>query len=224
MVAVALAFCTVLPFGLRFRNNFPGISDNGFAAMMAFALAAISFGVMRLLLGRGFGPAAGKRLNRVDRQRLQQIKEKSARDVAAWREQKRLRVAELLADPNKRPYAALVERGEEWSDEQIAYHEHPNRTATCPHLQPVERAIRQAGIVPKLLKPLAVRADCCIRNAELRRYFTLPESVRYEEGYSPERYYQDNPWARLTCYACGSTIDLVHSEWPRPTTTWFPLP
>jgi hypothetical protein len=69
---------------------------------------------------------------------------------------------------------------------------------------------------------LSVRADCCINEPELKSRFTLPESVRYEEGYQPERHYQDNPWAKLSGSQCGSAIDLVHSEWPRATIQWFP--
>ena len=115
-----------------------------------------------------------------------------------------------------------MERGEEWSDEQIAYHEDANLTSTCPHLQPVERAMRQAGIVPKLIAPLnKVKADCCINEPELSSRFPRAASVRYTEGYRPERHYEDNPCARLTCSQCGSTIELVHPEWPRDNTKWF---
>jgi hypothetical protein len=48
-------------------------------------------------------------------------------------------------------YVDLVERGEEWSDEQIACHEDANATATCSHLQSIEHAVRLADVEPKLI-------------------------------------------------------------------------
>lgn len=54
-------------------------------------------------------------------------------------------------NPNKRKYVLLIERGQWWTDEQIAYQENQSATARCVHLQPVERAMRSAGIVPRRL-------------------------------------------------------------------------
>ncbi len=82
--------------------------------------------------------------------------------------------------------------------------------------------MRSAGIVPKWIAPQHVMADCCVDEIGLRNRFTLPQSVRYAEGYQPERDDHDNPWASLSCSQCGSAIGLVHSEWPRPSTRWFP--
>lgn len=155
----------------------------------------------------------------------------AAQRTELWKEEKRVRVAELLADPAKHKYAALVERGEQWYDEQIAYFEDPDRTATCPHLRPIEHAMRLAGVAPKVIvkrwlpnygRSMNIKADCCINEPELRRQFAVAESVHYQEGYSPERHPQDNPWAKLSCSLCDSYMDLVHSEWPRKDTRWFP--
>ncbi len=159
-------------------------------------------------------------------------KREAAISQATLQEARRLRIAELAADPGKASYVPLMERGEWWTDEQIAYRENPKATATCAHLQPVERAMRAAGIVPRrLTEPWyrgfaslsMVEADCRINQAELPR-FHLPGSVQYASGYSPERSEWDNPWARLTCGVCASRIDLVHPEYPRTTTVWFPSP
>lgn len=162
--------------------------------------------------------------------RFQQLREATAREVAAFRERKRLRIEQLRADPAKEKYVVLVERGQDWSDDQIAYHEDVHRTATCVHLQAIESAMRLSGIVPKLLvawqenyKSLPqIKANCCIHIAELQRQFPLAESVRYTEDYAPERYHQDNPWAELRCTACNSIIHLEHSAHPLLTTKWFP--
>jgi hypothetical protein len=122
-------------------------------------------------------------------------------------------------------------RGGYWTNVQIAYHENPNATATCIHLQPIEHAIRLTGVEPYLFtnawEPDAaalphIRVDCRINESELKRQFILPESVSYQEGYQPERSEHDNPWATLSCGACQSAIDLVHPEWPHAETKWFP--
>src|ERR1700730_2474129 len=84
-------------------------------------------------------------------ERMKKLREEGERAMVEIRERRRIRIAQLLADPAKAKYAPLVERGQEWSDEQIAYNEDPNLTGTCPHLQPTEHAMRMAGIVPRLL-------------------------------------------------------------------------
>jgi len=225
MAAVAAAFASALTLGFAIRPRVPAIPDRVFGAVLAVVLVAIAAAAVRLLAG----PFARTRRVQAARphdperdERGRKIKEETGRQMAALRERKRLRIAELMADPAKRKYVALVERGERWSDEQIAYHEDPGMTASCPHLQPIERGMRMAGIVLKLLAPLKLMTDCCIYEAGLRERFPLSEPVRYLEGYDVERHDQDNPWARLECSECGSTIGLVHPEWPRPTTKWFP--
>jgi len=144
-----------------------------------------------------------------------------------------LRIAELSADPAKRKYAVLMERGCYWSDSQIAYEENPELTATCPHLETIERDIRRSGIRTHLFTesweksfaPLPhIQAACRIFGVELLRRYALAGSVDYREGYQPERHESDNPWAQLACQACQSRIDLVHPEWPREDTRWFPAP
>jgi hypothetical protein len=152
---------------------------------------------------------------------------------AVWRERKRLRIAELAADPANRKYASMMERGGYWTDAQIAYAENRDITAVCQHLKPVESAMRHAGIATHLLTesidksfaPLpAITADCRLDWKTLRRTLVLAEPVRYEEGYQPERHERDNPWARLACSNCKSKIDLVHPEGPGAGIPWFPAP
>jgi hypothetical protein len=152
----------------------------------------------------------------------------NAQHRAAWEEQKRRRVAELAHDPDpaRRKYAELVERGVLWSDAEIAYAEDPGAMATCVHLQPVERAIRQAGMQPRLVMagwrspvPLPeIQADCTLDEDQLKRQLTLDPSVHFREDFQPERSATDNPFAELWCQECHSRIHLVHSKYAASTT------
>jgi hypothetical protein len=220
MAGVAVAFGTAIPMGFVLRDRYPSIPDFAFGALVAGMLTAVAFGVTRLIAGPRLWAAPPPDAEREER--LQQYRQESSRRSATYAEQRRQRVAELLADPAKFRYAALVERGEHWSDEQIAYQEDPMATATCRHLAPIERAMRSAGIVPKWMAPLRVTADCCVDETGLRNRMALAESVRYTEGYRPERDDHDNPWAGLSCSRCGSAIGLAHPEWPCALTRWFP--
>ena len=235
MAAVGLAFVLVLTVGFVLHKYFGAVPDTIFGSVMGLGIVAVTFALLRLFNGplESDWPYWYRRLRPdSDRDaRFRQLQEATAREVAAMRERKKQRIAELRADPARRQYGALVEANQEWSDLQIKYNEDATRTATCGHLQPVERAMRLAGIVPKLqvaswrenCKPLPkINADCCINELELRRQFSLADSVRYVEGYMPERAEHDNPWAELRCTACDSVIELVHSAHPNPITARFP--
>jgi hypothetical protein len=240
MIAVAVAFAVVFEAGRRIHEHGTGVPDGVFGCIAAAAIVGISFGVWRLLAGRIEVTKPLKqemRATRVDsrerEQRRQKLADEGKKASAALREARQLRIAELEADPNpeRRKYAALVMKGEQWSDDQIAYNEDREATASCPHLRPIEHAIRQAGIPTRLVTApwkagstlySKVRADCRIHVPELERRFTLSESFGYSEGYAPEHYQYDNPWAGLTCRECKSSMELVHPEWPGPHSRWFP--
>src|SRR5262245_58276086 len=86
---------------------------------------------------------------------------------------------------------------------QVAYHNDRNATAACVHLQPIERAMRMAGIDVRLLEmseyqPI-IMADSRINEAELKRVFALPAFIQYQEQYQPERSEWDNPRADIMC-------------------------
>jgi hypothetical protein len=68
------------------------------------------------------------------------------RQRLANEEARRQRLAALAADPIKCRYVKLIEAGHSWSDAQIAYDLDRCQTATCPHLQPIERALRDHGL------------------------------------------------------------------------------
>ena len=241
LVSVALAFVIGLPAGFILHQKYPALSDRvlGFivTGIIVGATLAILLLLMLILEWAGFRApliqtflrSCLTKLDPTQRARQQAAKEYSLKVYATYKEAKRRRIAELTADPAKHRYIALVEKGEWWSDEQIAYHENRELTATCSHLQTVEHAMRMEGIELRRLgeswdhTPQAkVRGDCSINQTALYQRFPLPESVVHRTGYQPERAEHDNPWADLICLTCDSKIELVHPEWLRPTTKWFP--
>jgi hypothetical protein len=131
------------------------------------------------------------------------------------------RLAELQADPVKRKYIERFERGEYWSDEQIAYAEDRLRLATCEHLQPIERAMRAAGIETRLTN-LCLVAPCRVDQAALGERFVLPESVHYTEMHVPDRSIHDPPVAFIQCDVCRTFIDVIHPSQAAADTPWFP--
>jgi len=120
------------------------------------------------------------------------------------------------------------------SPAQIAYSENRNATATCIHLQPIERAMRMAGLDVQLLEisPHAptVKATCRINEPAFQRMFAPPAWIYYSEGYQPERSEHDNPRADITCGEClrsdraRSDILVLHPDESRENTPWFPSP
>jgi len=233
MIAVGAAFVIVLTLGFEIRPRLADIvSDRVFGAVAAFAIVGVAFGIMRLLYRGDTGRRRPRVADTPERAAaIREIKAQAARDHEAYQEFKRQRVAELASDPDpvRRKYAVLVERGESWTDAQIAYHEDKSMTATCEHLVEVERAMRKAGIATRLLttpwRELAtlasIQARCRVNEVELRYRFTLAPSVHYEEGYQPERHEHDNPWAALSCDQCQSRIDLIHPEQGPADIPWF---
>jgi hypothetical protein len=241
LVAVGLAFAIGLQTGFILHQKYPALSDLELGSIVAGIIVGATFAILislELILElAGFRPPSvhdflrrcAAKLDPKAWARKQAAKENSLRVYATYKEVTRRRIAQLTADPAKHRYIALVEKGEWWSDEQIAYHENRELTATCPHLQSVEHAMRMEGIELRRLGeswepvPLAkVRGNCRINETTLYQRFPLPESVVYRTGYQPERAEHDNPWADLMCITCDSKIELVHPEWPQPATKWFP--
>ena len=140
------------------------------------------------------------------------IRRETKAAASVFAEERDRRVAELAADPKRAQYAPLVERGEDWSDENIAYYEDPDRAVTCAHLQPMERAMRQAGIDVRRYRETDVSAKCCIDFDALQRAFAVVPPVRYAEFFAGERYEFEHPMAYLTCDEHELSIHTVHPE------------
>jgi hypothetical protein len=246
MIGVGSAFAIVLTAGFRFRKDFDGLSDGQFAVAIVLALVVIAFAttfavsglhfkVLRMMGRDDSGPGFNGMFDWTGQRSQQRMQGHAsrARDIANHRLAQDLRVASLSSDPDpaRRKYASMVERGEHWNDDQIAYNENIHLTGTCEHLKNIERAMRTAGVRTRLTAQWEqtrlvtlpkISADCRVDVGELWRRFRRPVSVQYLEGFMPERAAEDNPWASLTCAVCGSSIELVHSKYGRPETPGFP--
>lgn len=123
------------------------------------------------------------------------------------------RAAELRADPLRNAYAARVARGEQWSDAQIDYDLDRTALATCSHLQPIERRMRERGVTLKRYGQDSVFADCVVDAGALTECGLLVPPAQYEEFYAPERGPSDIPVAGIFCRRCAdSRINLKHPD------------
>ena len=134
----------------------------------------------------------------------------------------RIRLSVLAADPVRRKYATLIERGEPWSDAQIDYDLDPTRLATCAHLQPIERAMRDAGLAVRFDSGGRVDARCRVDEGALNEQFALPAFVQYEEPQPQGRSFEDPLPARMRCGHCDSVIDVIHRVDATPDLPVFP--
>jgi hypothetical protein len=117
---------------------------------------------------------------------------------------------------------------------QIAYLANRNAIATCAHLEPIERAMRIAGIDVQLQEfgeyaPI-IKAACRVNEEELRRVFQLPPSVYYEERFEPDRDEVGHPRADIVCGYCLKSdrrrcdLAVLHPDEWRADPRWFPVP
>ncbi|HEY9217074.1 MAG TPA: hypothetical protein VIO94_03425, partial [Phenylobacterium sp.] len=137
----------------------------------------------------------------IDRRRLR-------READALRAEHSARIAALASDPATSRYADMISGGEYWSDAQIAYDLDTGGAATCVHLQPLERAMRTAGLKVKLLGEGRVEARCRIDASRLEP----GPFVRYAEFYLGGRSAEDDPMAQLQCVEHASAIDTLHPD------------
>jgi len=208
MFLVAAGFVLLLAIGFRLHGEVApaGIDD----AVPAAAL-------VMLVVGGGGGITLWRRWQaRLRRRSAGQEMISRSRQLHAKR------LAELNADPAKRKYIPLVERGESWSDEQITYHEDHALTATCTHLQPIEQAMRQAGIDLRRITSVTVSAKCRVNESMAKQHFTVQPPIFYVEDYQGDRGAADFPTAFFTCRNCHSSISTLHPDEARADTTWFP--
>lgn len=134
----------------------------------------------------------------------------------------RQRIATLAAEPHLRKYAERIRRGEIWTDAHIAYNEDPHSVATCIHLQPMERAMRSAGITVRPSYNTGVTAQCCIEPDAVVAQFGATAMALYAERHDIDRSIHDPKSALFWCQACNSQLWVVHPEEAAPQTPWFP--
>jgi len=135
----------------------------------------------------------------------------------------------LLATAQRSPIAPQVHRTPALPVSQLAetvraaYASNPELTMTCPHLQPLERAMRAAGIAVVPTSKSVVRAACRIHRRALQSMFPLGQTVTYREFFEAERHIEDIPIARVQCTPCLSWIEVLHPYESNRQTQWFPL-
>lgn len=102
--------------------------------------------------------------------------------------------------------------------EQSAYAADPLRLATCHHLQPVEKAMREAGIETRLLYGTVIQARCTVDETRLS---LEPPVVFY--GDVPGDRPGEPPSAHFSCPEHSSAISVDHAQTARPDLPVFPL-
>ena len=119
--------------------------------------------------------------------------------VARWE----ARYRELLAHPSRRAFAARALDGEFPTDAQIDFLLDESARATCAHLQPVERALREAQAPMTPGPPGVLWTDRALDGPRLVAQFGLA-GVRWEV---PPTHPRDPEPGRLVCDACRSRIE-----------------
>ncbi|MDB5528649.1 MAG: hypothetical protein JWR51_1752 [Devosia sp.] len=145
-----------------------------------------------------------------------------------WQRESRLltqeehrRVKRLGTDPAMRKYADLIRQGQHWNDDQIAYDMDPTRLVTCAHIQPIERAMRDAGILVRPLYGALANAACCVDSPRLQARFDITLPVWFSDSIPGDRPY-DPEGAAIMCREHGSGIWLLHPSDATPDTPVFP--
>lgn len=128
-------------------------------------------------------------------------------------ERRLARKAAIEAVPHRRPFAALVFEWSVPSDEQIDYLADPTALATCAHLQPVERALRAAGVPVRLVRAGVVAADRQLQ-ADVVARFGLPAGIVLRDEIVDLR--DDLREQRLVCAGCRSELqaNAYGATWP----------
>jgi uncharacterized protein (DUF983 family) len=203
MACVAAGFFLVIKIGFLLHHDpLPSPFDSSALTGLAFLILApgVTIGTLSLLR------SVSETITAV---RIQRDANASA---SMHRQARQLRVEELAADPARAKYAPLVERGEDWSEENIAYYENPEMTISCSHLQSIEEAMRRSGIDVRRYRKRDVSAKCRIDFPALQRLFPISTPVRYAEVYEAERYEYDHPTAFLICEEHQCLIHVVHPD------------
>ncbi|GAA0315697.1 hypothetical protein GCM10009087_27720 [Sphingomonas oligophenolica] len=211
MAGIGAGFVVVLWAGFTLhRDAMPLVIEQYHLPAILIVAAAITYGLYHV--GRG-----------VARHDRRSGARRDARSKHAdWREAQRLRLIEMRGDPILSAYADRIERGESWSDAQIAYDLAPDMSATCAHLAPVELAMRRAGIIVKLQFGQIVHAACVIDEPALRARFAVALPAWYGIIPDYDRSYEDPPAAALGCTEHGALIYVIEPGQAPPGSPVFP--
>jgi hypothetical protein len=122
----------------------------------------------------------------------------------AWLLEQEQRHQALLADPRRAHHAPKALEGARWSDAQLDYFDDPQARVTCLHLQPVEGALRAAGLPcwPQGARQLGTVAN--LHADALRAALRLGPEVQWRDE---EEHPHAPPRSFLHCTACTSAIE-----------------
>jgi len=203
MAVVAAGFFLVIKTGFIFHHDpQPSPFDNSLLTASAFLIVIVALAALAVRVGQYL------RWQRI----RSRIRRESAQTASLHAEARRLRVAELAADPRKAKYAPLVEHGEDWPDEHIEYFEDTERTAMCSHLHPIEQGMRRAGVETKRYREQDVSARCKINLPALQSRFNVNPPVRYSEYTEADRHPRDFLFAFLICDEHKCILYTVHPD------------
>jgi hypothetical protein len=217
MAGVAAGFVVAIGAGFRLNHQAaPAVIDAGFFPALLVLATATAMGVIgwRRAPPNADGSPGSPGLTAQQRETLRLERE-------AFFAEHRRRLAELAADPVRRKYVALIERGESWNDAQIAYDLDPAARVTCAHLRPIEAAMRGAGLRVQPSVAAYANAEALIDQAELSRLYPDPQ-VAYSEFELGGRHYEDNPVAQIACAEHRSAIYALHPREAKPDSPRFP--
>jgi hypothetical protein len=207
-LAALATLATIIGLGYVFRDQVEQIDTSNPLVKVGFFVVGVAIVVV---VGTQLGWAGGSGISLASIGSRQRAKREQERVIA----EHKARLARLAADPARAKYAAEIERGEYWSDEQIAYDLDRSARTMCQHLRPIEGEMREAGVALKWLAPGWLRADCRINEAALN--LAAGGLVTYTELIEPGgRSYEDKPYAALACTACNTSIRVLneHDAWP----------
>lgn len=117
----------------------------------------------------------------------------------------------------RRPTAAERKAFDEQVAQQKAYATDPARLATCHHLQPIEKAMREAGIETRSLYGTVIQARCTVDEPRLN---LEPPVVFY--GDVPGDRPGEPPSAHFSCPEHSSAISVDHRDSAHPGLPVFP--
>lgn len=214
---VLFAGCIGLGYVWLVKLNFTGTSDEvGLGLiMLVWILGGIYVFARATKIPLHATIHRSPRLSAVERKRREEAQR-------VYRERKERCIARLQADPKLHRLIPLAEKGRIFSEEQITYYTNPEMCVTCPHMRPIEAAMRAAGIETHWVNPAgqscAIQADCRVEEKALVGRYGLPPDVIYVEHDNPH----DGPEAYLWCKLCYCPIWTKHPWEARASTPRFP--
>jgi hypothetical protein len=220
MAGTGAAMFAALTIGFWVHGDTPPAELRGVFYLAIPILVAVAVFIVVRKPFAGWGRALPT-YNPIERARWRR---KARRDIAAYEAELAARIAKLSADPALRPYAERIGAGDYWSDAQIAYDRDPTALATCRHLAPIERAMREGGFEVRLSEAPAVRCNCRIDETGLWTRFPPGRRLTYVERFLGGRAEEDDPEAYILCDACQAGIKTIHPYAVRGEIPWFPAP